>query len=335
MIRVGVIGIGNMGQHHARHYSNFPNVKLVAVADADKKRLAVAKKYGCKFYADYRKMLKEEKLDCVSVAVPTALHAKVAIDALNNGAHVLVEKPISYDLNSANKIMKTARKNGLKLMVGHIERFNPVIKRTKELIDNKEVGDILSLDAKRLAIYHPRIRDCGIIIDLGIHDIDLMNFILNQEVKRVYAVANHRFVPNPRFEDYANVLLTFKNGVIGRIELSWISPRKARELSISGTKNYCKVDLIQQRIEMTDSFLETKEHLTWKDYQEFIKKFTPRIRILQESNVEPLFIELKEFIAAIEKDKPVPISGKDAIKALKIALLAIKSYRENKIIRVD
>lgn len=333
-IKAAVIGLGSMGQHHARHFSNFSDVKLVAVSDIDKTKIALAKRYGCEFYESYREMLEKEKLDCVSVAVPTALHRDVAVETLNRGIHTLVEKPISYDLKSANEVVDVAKKNNTKLMVGHIERFNPAIKKVKELISKGEIGEILSIEAKRLGIYPPRIRGCGVIIDLGIHDIDLMNYILNQDVKSIYAVANHRFVPDP-VEDYANIILNFKNGVIARIESSWISPTKIRELNINGTKSFCKVDIIQQRVDMIESFIETKNQLTWEDYQEFIKKFTPKIRSLQEPNVEPLSIELREFIDAVKYDKQVPVSGDEAIKALKIALLAIKSHKESKIIKVE
>lgn len=334
-VNAAVIGTGNMGQHHARHYSSFSDVKLVAISDTDKAKAALAKRYGCKFYTNYREMLEKEKLDCVSVVVPTTFHKEVAMEVLSHGIHALVEKPISYDLSSANEMIKTARKNNVKLMIGHIERFNPAIRKLKTMADSGDLGEILSIEAKRLAIYHPRIRDSGIIIDLGIHDIDLMNYLLNEKVKTIYAVANRKIVPNPDFEDYANLILTFKNGSTGRIEMSWISPTKIRELNITGSKICCKVNTIEQRIEVTEGFLDTKNHLTWEDYQEFLKKFSPKSKIIQEKNVEPLSIELREFIDSIKYGKAVPVSGEDATEALRIALLAIKSYKESKIIKLQ
>lgn len=331
-LKAGVIGLGSMGQHHARHYFNFQDVNLVAVSDTDKSKIELAKKYNCIFYTDYKEMLKKENLDIVSIAVPTSLHKKVAIDVLNQGINALIEKPISYDLKSAKEILKAAKKNKVKFMVGHIERFNPVIRRLKKLIEKKEFGEIFSIESKRLSIYHPRIRDCGVIIDLGIHDIDLMNFLINKKLKSVYAVAFRKLIPNPEFEDHANILLNFKNDVIGKIEISWVSPTKVREISIIGSKNCCKAYTIQQKIEIIESFLERKNSMTWQDYQEFIKKFEPKIKILQEKNVEPLQIELREFINSIKFNKPVPIDSEEVIKSLKIAIKAIESYNTEKII---
>lgn len=333
-LKAGVIGLGNMGQHHARHYFNFPDVKLVAVSDVDKNKIEIAKKYKCNFYTNYKEMLKKENLDIVSIAVPTMLHEKVAVDVLNQGIHVLLEKPISYDLKSAKKILKTARKNRVKLMVGHIERFNPAIKKLKELIINKNLGEIFSLESKRLSIYHPRIRDCGVIIDLGIHDIDLMNYLLSERIKKIYTVAVHKFIPNTSFEDHASILLTFKNGAIGKIDVSWISPVKVREMNIVASENCCKVYLLQQKIEMIKSFIEVKNRLSWEDYKEFIQKFTPEVKVIEEQNIEPLFIELKEFINSVKNDEPVPVSGEEAINALKIALKAIESGKKGKAIRI-
>ncbi|MEM5829234.1 MAG: Gfo/Idh/MocA family oxidoreductase [Candidatus Aenigmatarchaeota archaeon] len=333
-LKAGVIGLGSMGQHHARHYFNFQDVNLIAVSDIDDNKVEIAKKYNCKFYNNYKEMLEKENLDIVSIAVPTSLHKKVAVDVLNKGIHVLIEKPISYDLRSAKEILKAAKKNKVKLMVGHIERFNPVIRKLKKLIEEKEFGEILSIELKRLSIYHPRIRDCGVIIDLGIHDIDLVNFLLNQKLKSIYVTAFHKFVPNPEFEDYANIILNFKNNTIGKIEVSWISPIKIREITLIGSKNCCKVYTLQQKIEITESFLEKKNTLTWEDYQEFIKKFEPKVKILQEENIEPLQIELRSFVDSVKFDKPVLVTGEEALKALEIATKAIESYKTGKVIFV-
>ncbi|MEM7817926.1 MAG: Gfo/Idh/MocA family oxidoreductase [Candidatus Aenigmatarchaeota archaeon] len=331
-LNAGVIGLGSMGQHHARHYFNFHDVNLVAVSDIDKSKIEIAKKYNCKFYINYKDMLRKEDLDIVSIAVPTSLHEKIAVDVLNKGIHVLIEKPISYDLRSAKKILKTAEKNKTMLMVGHVERFNPVIRKLKELIKKGKFGEIVSIESKRLSIYHPRIRDCGVIIDLGIHDIDLINFLFNWKVKSIYATALHKFIPNPNFEDHANIILNFENNAIGKIEVSWISPTKVREITLIGSKNCCKVYTLQQKIEIIESFLEVKNNLTWQDYPEFIKKFEPKVKILQEENVEPLQVELREFVDAVKLNKPVPVSGEEAFKALEIAIKAIRSYKTRKII---
>ena len=332
-MRVAVIGIGRMGRHHVRNFFRLQKeglVELVAISDSESKKRKIAEQYGCKFYTDYKKMIEDENLDAVSIAVPTSLHEKVTVDCLERGINVLVEKPISYSLESAERMVKTAKKNNVQLMVGHIERFNPAIQKLKVMIKEKELGEIISLDAKRLGI--PKISDCGVILDLAIHDIDIMKYILEQEVVSVYAVAKNKVTPN-ELEDYANIVLQFDKGTMGRIEASRLTPTKIRELFVTGTKAYCKLDYLEQRLELTQSFLSAKYN-SWEDFQDFLKKFKPETKIIKEKNIEPLYLELKAFINAIKNKKPVESSGEEALEALKIALAAIDSYRNGKIIRL-
>ena len=214
-LRVGVIGVGAMGKNHARIYSQLPGVELIAVADVNETLAAsIAQSYGCKAYTDYNDLL-NENLDAVSIAVPTTLHKKVALDAIKKGINTLVEKPIADTVENADEIIEAARRKGIKLMVGHVERFNPAIIKLKELIDNGLLGDVISISAKRVGPYNPRIRDVGIIIDLGTHDIDIMSYLYGERIKEVYASAGSVVHSH---EDHAIITLNFDNGSSGVID---------------------------------------------------------------------------------------------------------------------
>ena len=166
-MRVGVIGGGAMGQHHIRIYNEMNDVDLVGICDTDRNRaISLANSYNTTPFFDHRELLKQE-LDAVSVVVPTTLHYSVAMDIIDSGTHLLVEKPIADTLENADKMIHAARDSKVKLMVGHIERFNPAVAKLKEIIDSDMLGKIVSISSRRVGPFNPRIRDVGIIMDLG------------------------------------------------------------------------------------------------------------------------------------------------------------------------
>ena len=334
-IRVGVIGVGSMGQHHVRHFATFPDAELVAISDVDGDKQKFADKYSCKFYTDYNDMLKEGKLDCVSIAVPTTQHKQVMMDAIDKGVHIFVEKPITDNTADAEEIIAAVKSKNLKLMVGHIERFNPVIKHLKGMLENGEFGELISIETNRLSFYQPRIRDSGILVDLAIHDIDLLNYLIGSKIDTMYAVATNKIAPRQELEDNATIVIKFKNGVIGKINVSWTSPIKIREMNIVGTKNVCKVDTISQKVEVTENFIDTR-NMVWESFEEFLNKFEPKTRIIQgDVKLEPLGIELRAFLDAIKTNSEMPVTGEDGASALRIALKAIESYKTGNVIRFN
>lgn len=334
-IRVGVIGVGSIGQHHVRHFTNFPDVELVAISDLDEDKRKFANKYNCNFYTNYNDMLDNEKLDCVAIAVPTKQHKQVMIDATNKGMHVFVEKPITDDLADSEEVIKMAKAKNLKLMVGHVERFNPVIKHIKEMLENGEFGELISIETNRLSLYQPRVKDSGILIDLAVHDIDLLNYLIGKKIDTIYAVATNKIVPHQELEDNATIVIKFKGGIIGKVNVSWTSPIKIREMNIVGTKNVCKVDTILQKIEVIENLFDTR-NLVWETFEEFLKKFEPKTRVIQEDiKLEPLAMELRAFLDAIKTNSEVPVTGEDGISALRIALKAIESYKTGNVVKFN
>ncbi len=310
VVRVGVIGTGVMGGHHVRIYSEMENVVLLGISDIDRERVeSLAEKYNTAAYTDYRELLNQD-LDAVSIAVPTTLHKDIAISAIERGVSVLVEKPIADTVRNADTMIKKAKEKGVKLMVGHIERFNPAIMALKKYIDEKKFGKIVSISATRVGPFEPRIRDVGIIQDLGVHDIDLMSYLYSEKVSEVYASAGSVI---HGFEDYASILLRFNNGNAGIIKTNWLTPHKVRKLTVTGTEGIAYVDNIQFSLQIYNG--------------------KPEINVKIEKK-EPLKNELEHFIECIEKDKDPLVSGEDGRYVLQTALSAIKSYKHGKVIRV-
>jgi len=309
MIKIGVIGAGVMGGHHIRNLASM-NIELVGISDIDKKRITeLSNTYNTKGFLDYRELIKEG-LDAAVVAVPTKLHKEVCNDLIKNGIDVLVEKPIADSIENAKEIIDNAKKFDVKLSVGHIERFNPAIQKLKELIKNDTLGKIVTMSSKRVGPYNPRIRDVGIIIDLGVHDIDIMSFLLEEKVKKVYATGGKRM---HLFEDYATILMTFGNSCTGLINTNWHTPHKVRSLTIVADKGIAEVDYIDQKLVLYD-----KE---WEKDAKIEKK-------------EPLSIELECFIEYLKKDTAPPVSGEEGLHALEVAISAIDSYSNNIIKRI-
>ena len=176
MIKIGVIGSGSMGKNHIRVCSEVENINLVGVVDKDKKIAEnIAKKFDIKAFFDYKEIIPE--IDAAIVSTPTITHYNIAMDLLNNGKHVLVEKPICDTIEKSTELVKKAKKNNLVLAVGHIERHNPATKFVKETIDEGKFGELITLTSKRVSNFPCRIKDVGVMKDLGIHDIDIMHFL--------------------------------------------------------------------------------------------------------------------------------------------------------------
>ncbi len=307
MIRTAVIGVGMMGSNHARVYHELDESELIAVCDVDEERAkSVAHRYGANWYTDHVKMLEEEDLDAVSVCVPTKYHRDVAVDVIEHGVHVLVEKPLADDLEKAREIIEAAEDHGVVLAVGHIERFNPAVQKAKEVLDRGDVGDVVVMSAKRVGPYPPRIQDVGVIVDLAVHDIDVMRYMVGSDVEEVYAAAGSAIARTR--EDYAEIMLRFKGDPTGLIETNWLTPYKERRLEITGTEGIIRVQYIEQEMETMD--------------EEGVKRFN----VPKE---EPLKLELRDFIGAVLEGKEPLVDGEAGYEVLKTALAALESVERD------
>ncbi|RLG59287.1 MAG: gfo/Idh/MocA family oxidoreductase [Candidatus Hydrothermarchaeota archaeon] len=324
MVRVGVIGIGNMGRNHVRVYSELERAELVAIADINREFEAIAHKYKCRFYTDYNEMLESEEIDAVSIAVPTSLHKKVAMDCITKGKHVLIEKPIASSVEDARAIIKEAKKKNIILMVGHIERFNPAVKKLKEIIKRGELGEIISIVAKRVGVFPPQIKDANVILDLAIHDIDIFNYLLNALPTDVLSFSGKAL--NKDREDHAMLLLKY-NSTLCLAQVNWITPVKIRELAVTGTKGYAELNYITQELNIYQSIYERG----YDSFGDFIIKFgKSRKREIDVRKEEPLKLELLHFIECIENKTMPTITGEEALAVLEIIERAMGKKNENR-----
>jgi UDP-N-acetylglucosamine 3-dehydrogenase len=330
-MRAGLIGVGYIGVHHLRNLVRLRDegyIDSLVASDIDVSKRSVVEDMGAKYYRDYREMLSKEDIDILSIASPTKYHCEMALNAIDMGINVLIEKPITYSLDEAYKIKEAAVRNNVVVMVGHIERFNPAVMRLKRFIKDGEAGRVISLSSRRLG--GPRIVDVGVILDLALHDIDVMLYLTGKRVRNVYANALKR-LPEVVNEDYVIISLVMEGDILGRIEASRITPVKIRELDVNASKCYIRLDYLDQRVMVVESFLKQGPS-SWSSFQEFIRKFSPYEREIDVEREEPLYIELRSFIESIDKNSDPPVTVEDAIETLRIAYAAEESYRSNSVV---
>ena len=327
-LNVAVIGVGAMGKSHARVYSNMNNAELIAVCDIDNEAAKnMASKYKANYYSNYKEMLKKERLDAVSICVPTKLHKKIAVDFIKNKINVLIEKPIAATIKEAKEIIKEAEKNRVKLMVGHIERFNPVVIELKKRIESNELGKIYKVHCVRLSPFPKRIVDVGVIVDLAIHEIDILRYIIDSKIKRVYAEIAQRI--HSVHEDLLIGTIRFENNILGVINANWLTPKKVREITVTGEKGMFVANYLTQKLYFYENEFARKNIGYNSNFMNVIEGRSVQIKIKHE---EPLKNELKAFTESILKNKKVPVTGKDGLDALYIAQKFIDSSKKNKVV---
>lgn len=309
-IRVGVIGIGNMGKNHVRIYSKI--AKLVAFSDTNEKLgKEMANQFNVNFYKSYKQMLEEEKLGAVSVAAPTFLHKSIVFDCLSKGIPTLVEKPIAINVSQAREMMEYAKKKTTFLMVGHVERFNPAIIKLKRIINEGRLGKIISLLAIRVGINPPNPAASDVALDLGIHDVDVFNYLLGKFPEKKKVVKTKLFSKNTAD---SSVLMLEYGKATGIIQTNWITPVKLRKLFVSGTEGYVEVDYIQQRLVFHDKILNIRINGSFYELLS-ISDQAPKKEVYI-SKKEPLKEELLYFLSNIKNWESNNIA--DSIEALKV-----------------
>src|SRR5205807_3323904 len=314
MIRVGVVGAGAMGRNHLRVLSDLEGVELVAVCDADRRAVeSVAQLRRIRGYLSSWGMLSREDLTFVVIAAPTKYHHRLTLEALEKGCHVLVEKPIAADLAQARQMITVAQNQGLTLAVGQIERFNPAVRELKKHLDAGYLGRIFQIRALRLGPFPARIRDVGVVADLATHDLDVMTYLLGRPVVRMYS-ETHRKI-NTQHEDMVNAVLKFEDGVIGVLDVNWLTPTKVRQLNVLGERGLFQVNYLTQELiyfENTDAASIGKGSFT-----SVSEGNMTRFQIRQ---IEPLRAELVSVLSSITQRAPVEVDGEAGCNALALAL---------------
>jgi len=304
-LKVAVIGVGHLGSIHAKIYKQLESCRLIAVCDTDQARLQqVSQGLDIPGFADYHKVFSQ--VDAVSIAVPSKLHHRIALDCLKHGLHALVEKPFTANLKEADELIQEAKINNLILQVGHIERFNSAFSATQKLINLPKF-----IECHRLSPFPNRSLDVGVVLDIMIHDIDIVLGLVNARIEKIDAVGVNVLTP---MEDIANARISFTNGCVANLTASRVSDEVMRKIRIFQENTYISLD-----------YKEAKASVYKKSGMQITKTDLP---IEKE---QPLQKELQSFIACVQEHKEPLVSGMVAREALKVALeIQEKIWKQNK-----
>ena len=310
-LKMGVIGVGNMGQHHARILSLLKDIELVGVSDANLARgIEIASQYQTHFYENYQELLPH--VDAVCIAVPTKIHHQVGVNCLKAGVHTLIEKPIAASIAEAESLVNLAAETGCILQVGHIERFNPAFQELSKVIQTE---NILALEARRQSPYSNRANDVSVVLDLMIHDIDLLLELSASPVVKLTASGSTS--SNSGNLDYVTATLGFASGVVATLTASKVTHRKIRCLAAHCKNSLIETDFLKNEIlihrhQQQNLQLEQKPMLYKQD------GITEKV---YTSNVEPIYAEIEHFVNCISGGERPSVGGEQALKALRLASL--------------
>jgi predicted dehydrogenase len=297
-LRIGVVGVGVMGSNHARVLSGLSGVTLVGVCDPDAERAGfVARTLGCAAVSSVEELL-DLKPDAVSIAAPTDLHHRIALQCITRGIHVLVEKPIASDVAEGQEIVAAARRAGVTLMVGHVERFNPAVEAIKQALRGES---ILSIGITRVGPFPPRMSKVGVVIDLAVHDIDLIRWFTDSDIVEVQPQVSSAVAER---EDIALLQFRTANGVLAHINTNWLTPFKARTVTVATRAKYIMGDLLTRQVTECFGFQPDGSY---------------SMRHLSVGHSEPLRSELTAFIDAVRSGSPPAVTGEEGVASLDIA----------------
>ena len=303
-LRVGVVGVGVMGSNHARVIAGLPGAELVGVADPDRKQVEfVARTLGCAAVANVDALL-DLDVDVVTIAAPTHLHRDIALTCIARGIHVMVEKPIASSVEEGREIIAAARRAGVTLMVGHVERFNPAVESIKRWIKDQ---DILSIAITRVGPFPPRMSSVGVVIDLAVHDIDLIRWFTDSEIVEIQPQLSSAVAER---EDIALLQFRTASGVLAHINTNWLTPFKARNIHIATRDKYLIADLLT--LQVTECF-------------GFQTDGSYSMRHLSVGYAEPLRAELIAFVNAVRRGETPAVTGEEGVASLEIAMRCLSA----------
>ncbi len=310
-LRIGVVGFGSIGRHHARNLRTMQAVELVGVAETSSLAAAQAQSAGYATFASARGLI-AAGLDAAIISVPTSAHEEVAEEFIDAGIALLVEKPLAHTMIAAKRLLARCRHAGVPLMVGYVERYNPAMAAIKDFVGGGNLGKLVSMSARRVGVLPPRIRDASVLIDIGVHDIDMAAFITSARLNLLCAQGGMAVLDDRL--DFATLLLD-ANGCVVSIEANWVTPVKVRELAITGTRGYCRVDYITQEA----WFAPGQSFEPTGTYDELVRQYKEGTLIsLPVAKREPLACELDVFVRGVQGRERLPDPG-IALASLRIA----------------
>jgi predicted dehydrogenase len=305
VIRVGVVGVGHLGIHHARVYTEILGAKLVGVVDIDDERVhEVAENLGVPAYTDLDRFLDETKPDALSIVVPTVKHLDVSKKAMMRNVHLLIEKPVTASTGEAEELIRMASDRNLILQVGHIERFNPAVQQVREMVD-----DPVYIQSRRIGPFSPRIGDVGVVLDLMIHDIDIILSLVRSEIADISAMGRR---VRTNHEDIASAQIRFINGTIAHVLVSRVSERRMRTLEITEPERYLIVNYETQDV--------TVHHCVQKSGNGLVDVVEHPVFPKRE----PLKMELQDFVGCIREGREPLVGIRDGKRALEICIAVLR-----------
>jgi predicted dehydrogenase len=319
-LRVAVVGVGHLGKEHARVYAELPGVILAGVVDIRAEQAEkIARLYNTRYFLNYKEII--EKVEAVSITVPTTLHYAIAKEFLQHGVHVMIEKPMTGTISDARDLINVSKVKGVVLQAGYIERFNPVIAAIKRFAINPRF-----IECHRLSPFTFRSADISVVLDLMIHDIDILLHITGSTVKKLDAVGVNVISDK---EDIANVRILFENGCVANITASRVSLTPMRKIRIFSEDSYISIDyqkkdalLYKKSPELTLKALNVSEMdvSTIADLRSYVFGDLLKVEhIKMDDDYEPLKRELESFVHCIVEHKEPLVSGEDGLKAIKVA----------------
>jgi UDP-N-acetylglucosamine 3-dehydrogenase len=311
-LRAGVIGVGVMGSNHARVLAELPAVDFVGIADPDRAQArSVAQALGCAEFPDFTSLL-EEGAEAVTIAAPTHVHQEIALACIARGVHVLVEKPIASTIEEGHAIVAAARRAGVTLMVGHVERFNPAVQAIKDALRGE---DILSIAITRVGPFPPRMSNVGVVIDLAVHDIDLIRWFTDSEIVEVQPQLSSAVAER---EDIALLQFRTASGVLAHINTNWLTPFKARDVQVATRRKYVMADLLTRQVTECFGFQPDGAY---------------SMRHLPVGHAEPLRAEIAAFIAAVRSGTTPAVTGEEGVASLEIAMRCLRPAHADAMVR--
>jgi predicted dehydrogenase len=323
LLKVGLAGLGSMGRNHLRVISNHPETKLAAIADPDPAALeAAVAQTGANGFDDPLAMIREADLDGVVLAAPTTAHVALALAAIERGLPVLVEKPLAATVEDALAIISAARKRKVRVQVGHVERYNPAVLEMGRLLRAGWLSTIYAITSRRAGPFPARIRDVGVTVDLGTHDVDMLCWIAGERPVRVYAETAQRL--HASHEDLTFGLMHFPSGATGFLDVDWLTPAKRRSLVAVGEEGMFELDYLTQKLTFTRSNVERPQMIDG-----YATTFTGDVADIPVESVEPLRAQLDEFVRVLRTGDQPYVDGMDGLWAVAIAnaLLTAASER--------
>ena len=307
-IRTGVIGVGNIGQHHARIYASLPDSHLVGIADIHPGRAQeIADRYQVPAYTDYRALL--DQVQAVSVAAPTTLHHEIGMACLEQGVHLLMEKPLAALMEQGHELVALASQANLVLQIGHVERFNPTfVELTNVLAEHQ----ILAVDARRLSPFATRAADVSVVYDLMVHDLDLILTLIHAPLRSISATGNCIRSTQP---DHAMALLTFAGGQVASLAASKITQHKVRQMAVTCAEAFVVADFLTRTVmvhrQSSADYFAQRGEVLYRQEGLIEQVYVPQI--------EPLYAELQHFLACVRAGRPPRVGGDEAIRVMAVA----------------